>query len=243
MKVGWSMNYSYLDCLAALGVGGAHPGGLKLTKERLAQEKLDESIKILDAGCGTGQTSAYLAKEYDCDITALDQNKVMVEKANERFLSEKIEVKAVEGSIEELPFADNSFDLVLSESVMLFTDIAKSISECKRVLKPRGKLLAMEMVVKDNVDEEELVRLKDFYQEAHFHAEKKWKQTFKKAGFKTVHTEKPEVQFDPNDVDTVPEYSLSESVDPTYFEIMQAHEEMLKSYNNVLSFCVFRCTK
>lgn len=243
MKVGCFMNNSYLDCLAVLGVGGAHPGGLKLTKELLAQEKMNESTKILDAGCGTGQTSAYIAKKYGCDVTAVDQNKIMVEKANKRFSAEEISIKAIEGTMENLPFANDSFDFILSESVMLFTNITQSITELKRVLKPGGKLLAIEMVREKKMNDAELVTLKSFYENTHFHSEEEWKQNLNQAKFKVIQVDKPKVQFDPEDLDTVPEYSLSELVDPAYFEMMKAHEEMLELYKSKLSFCVFKCTK
>ncbi|WP_256241661.1 class I SAM-dependent methyltransferase [Bacillus sp. V3B] len=81
------MEYTYLDCLALLRVGGAHPGGLQLTKHILSREKIDETTKILDVGCGTGQTSAYIAEQYRCYVTSLDCNKIMLDKANQRFQS------------------------------------------------------------------------------------------------------------------------------------------------------------
>ena len=36
------MEITYLDCLALFGIGGAHPGGLQLTKEILSREKIKE---------------------------------------------------------------------------------------------------------------------------------------------------------------------------------------------------------
>ncbi|MFA1820193.1 class I SAM-dependent methyltransferase [Virgibacillus oceani] len=237
------MNYSYLDCLAMLGVGGAHPGGLKLTKELLAHEKLDVSTSVLDAGCGTGQTAAYIAKEYGCHVTALDNNEIMVEKANDRFLTEKLQIKAVEGSVEDLPFAEASFDIVLSESVMLFTDVARSIPEFKRVLKPNGKLLAIEMVMEKEMNDKELGVLKAFYEDAIFRSEGAWRQAFNHAGFQDVQVEKTEVRFDPEDVDSVPDFSLTELMDPAYFDIMKEHEEMIESYKNILGFRIFKCIK
>ncbi|PAV29194.1 hypothetical protein CIL05_12410 [Virgibacillus profundi] len=78
------MNNTYLDCLALFGVGGAHPGGLQLTKRILSQEDINEEKRVLDAGCGTGQTSAYIAETYPCHVTSLDYNKIMVDKARKR---------------------------------------------------------------------------------------------------------------------------------------------------------------
>ena len=37
--MGLNLKYTYLDCLAIFGVGGAHPGGLQLTKDTLIKGK------------------------------------------------------------------------------------------------------------------------------------------------------------------------------------------------------------
>ncbi|MED4475650.1 class I SAM-dependent methyltransferase [Oceanobacillus caeni] len=87
------MNNNYLDCLALFGVGGAHPGGLPLTKRILSKEEIDETKSILDAGCGTGQTSAYISKKYQCHVTSLDCNKMMLDKARKRYLSLQLPIK------------------------------------------------------------------------------------------------------------------------------------------------------
>ncbi|RXT03589.1 class I SAM-dependent methyltransferase [Ammoniphilus sp. CFH 90114] len=67
--------------LAWFGIGGAHPGGLALTKEVLQRIKIGPETNIIDIGCGTGQTAAYLKKTFQCKVSALDRNKVMLEKA------------------------------------------------------------------------------------------------------------------------------------------------------------------
>ena len=54
----------YLDFLSKFGVSGAHPGGIKLTKKIFENEKINKSSRILDVGCGTGQTADYLAARY-----------------------------------------------------------------------------------------------------------------------------------------------------------------------------------
>lgn len=75
----------YLEVLAELEVGGAHPGGLRLSKKILETLDIDEETKILDVGCGTGQTMAYIAERYGCKVTGIDVQEKMVEKANHRF--------------------------------------------------------------------------------------------------------------------------------------------------------------
>ena len=87
------MELNYLNCLALIGIGGVHPGGLQLTKEILSREKINEKTIILDVGCGTGQTSAYMAEKYKCKIIGLDNNEMMLEKAKKRFQSEIFQLK------------------------------------------------------------------------------------------------------------------------------------------------------
>ncbi|ASN07066.1 class I SAM-dependent methyltransferase [Virgibacillus necropolis] len=99
------------DKLSFLRVGGAHPGGLALTKAFLKNVKIDRNSKILDAGCGTGQSSAYLAKTYGCSVTALDRHPIMLQKARQRFCRENVTADVVQGDIGNIPLVDESFDL------------------------------------------------------------------------------------------------------------------------------------
>lgn len=96
--------FTYHDLLAYFGIGGAHPGGLALTKDMLSQEKIKARSKILDVGCGTGQTSAYIAKNYGCDVTALDCHPLMIEKAQQRFIKENLTINLCRGKYYEPPF-------------------------------------------------------------------------------------------------------------------------------------------
>lgn len=180
------LSYTYLDCLAAFGVGGAHPGGLQLTKSILARENIDQGTLILDVGCGTGQTSAYIAEKYRCSVTSLDSNNTMLEKAKQRFLSLNLAINVMHGSVESLPFSDGLFDFILSESVTAFTDVFLTILEFKRVLKPNGILLAIEMVLEDSLSEEELKTIVEFYGVSQILTELDWYNLFKKTGFKEI---------------------------------------------------------
>ena len=77
--------FTYMDLLSKLGIGGAHPGGIKATEIMLKGEPINQDTVILDAGCGTGQTSAYLYNNYHANMIALDAHPLMVQKAKERF--------------------------------------------------------------------------------------------------------------------------------------------------------------
>ncbi|MHB8126532.1 MAG: class I SAM-dependent methyltransferase [Desulfitobacteriaceae bacterium] len=235
------MNYTYLDCLASFGVGGAHPGGLQLTKNILSREYIDQEKSILDVGCGTGQTSAYIAEKYRCSVTSLDINNTMLKKAKQRFSSLHLPINAMYGNVENLPFIDGLFDFILSESVTTFTDVSLTIQEFKRVLKPNGVLLAIELVLEDSFSEEELKTIVDFYGVSQLLTKSEWYNLFQKAGFKQISVEKFKQQFDENNIDTVTDFSLSENIDDKLLEIFEKHEHLTKTYKDKLGFRIFRC--
>jgi len=233
------LNYTYLDCLASFGVGGAHPGGLQLTKNILSKEYIDQDKSILDVGCGTGQTSAYIAEKYRCSVTSLDNNNTMLEKAKQRFSSLNLSINVMYGSVENLPFSDGLFDFILSESVTSFTDVSLTIQEFKRVLKPKGVLIAIEMVLEDSLSEEELKTIVDFYGVSQLLIESEWHNLFQKSGFKQIGVEKFKQQFGENDITT--DFLLSENIDDKLLEILEKHEQLTTTFKDKLGFRIFRC--
>ncbi len=239
--MGLNLNYTYLDCLAIFGVGGAHPGGLQLTKELLSREKIDETKSILDAGCGTGQTSAYMAEQYRCNVTSLDCNKIMLDKAKQRFSSLHLPIEVKQGSTENLPFDEGVFDIILSESVISFTDVSLTIPEFKRVLKPNGVLLAIEMVLEKSLSEEELKPIVNFYGVSQLLTENEWYNFFERASFKQISVEKFKLQVDENDVQNATDFSLSENIDDKFSEILEKHMHFTTVYKDILGFRLFRC--
>lgn len=69
----------YLEMLSLFGVAGAHPGGLAFQKRSCKGCALPDQ-PILDAGCGTGQTAAYLGHLL-YPVTVVDKDPIMLEKA------------------------------------------------------------------------------------------------------------------------------------------------------------------
>lgn len=239
--MGLKLNYTYLDCLAKFGVGGAHPGGLQLSKELLSRENIDETTSILDAGCGTGQTSAYIAEQYRCHVTSLDYNELMLDKARQRFSSLHLPIEVTHGSIENLPFNDHVFDMILSESVISFTDVSLTLPEFKRVLKPNGVLLAIEMILDKSLPEEELNPVVDFYGLSQLLTENEWYDSFQRAGFKKIDIEKYNIKFEENEVQNATDFSISEDIDDEFFEILNKHMHYTTVYRDILGFRLFRC--
>ena len=135
---------SYLDRLAEHGINSAHPGGMALTRALLAKEKITPDTTLLDAGCGTGQTAAYIGKRYGCKITAVDIHPGMLEKARQKLAELSLNYPVIRADVMDLPFPKSSFDMILSESVAIFTNIQRTLQEYFRVLTPGGLVLAIE---------------------------------------------------------------------------------------------------
>ena len=99
-------------------------------------ELLTEDIKgkkLLDAGCGTGWFSKGAA-ERGAQVTSMDLGENLLAE-----VKKKCDTERVVGSILEMPFPDNHFDIVVSSEVIEHTpEPEKAIKEIFRVLKPGG---------------------------------------------------------------------------------------------------------
>jgi arsenite methyltransferase len=118
-----------------------HPGGFKSTEQLVELCHINFDSLVLEIGSGVGKTSVYLAKKIGCKVIGLDLSEDMIKRASERIKNEKLEhlVEFVPGDAQNIPFEDNIFDAVISESVTSFPDDKlKALTEYVRVAKPGG---------------------------------------------------------------------------------------------------------
>jgi ubiquinone/menaquinone biosynthesis C-methylase UbiE len=111
----------------------------------LATKVAFKGLEVLEVGSGRGGGAAYLKKYLNPEkIIGLDIAVNAVRLANEYFGSEGIEF--VPGSAEQLPFADESFDIVINvESSHTYGSVPLFLSEVKRVLRKGGYLLCADI--------------------------------------------------------------------------------------------------
>lgn len=122
-----------------------HAGGRDLTRlgERLAAEK---AASVLDLGCGGGHAS-YVAAQHVSSVVAYDLSHEMLEvvraEAKKRGYTH---LTTTQGYAEKLPFADEQFDIVISRySAHHWHDVGSALREVKRVLKPQGRVIFMDV--------------------------------------------------------------------------------------------------
>ena len=97
--------------------------------------------RILETAAGTGVVTAALSKAHpDADIVATDLNQAMLDVAETRVSSRK--VAFLQADALELPFDDDSFDLVVCQfGLMFYPDKVKGNAEARRVLRDSGAYL------------------------------------------------------------------------------------------------------
>lgn len=102
---------------------------------------LKGTYAVLEIGCGTGVFTEQFAKLCK-NVTSIDLSPNMIVRAQQR----NPDVKFHRASAEQLPFADASFDAVVCvNSFSYIVNQQKALREFRRVLKPGGKLLLIDM--------------------------------------------------------------------------------------------------
>ena len=118
-----------------------------------ASEYMCDGKKVLDVGCGLGYAVSQYASRFDTiEVHGLDYSEKMVEGAyqlrDKNYPNLKNKTEFYHGSVAELPFEDNSYDVVTSSRcLMALLDWElqqKALKEIHRVLKPGGIYVMME---------------------------------------------------------------------------------------------------
>ncbi|MEH1783184.1 MAG: class I SAM-dependent methyltransferase [Nostoc sp.] len=132
----WSYRYQWLydgiSRLAALSVGGE----ARFRQLALQGLTIHSDTQILDLCCGSGQTTQFLAKTSQ-NVIGLDASPKSLQRARQNVP----EASYVEAFAQEMPFADNLFDLVhisVALHEMQPQQLQKIINEVYRVLKTGG---------------------------------------------------------------------------------------------------------
>jgi len=178
----------YHDLLARAGEGSAHPGGFEATKRLLRRIRLPEGARVLEVGCGTGRSACYLSR-LGCDVTAVDRNPLMLEKARRRALRTGSRVRFVYGDAADLPLPDASFDLVFVESVSVFVPGDSAFREYYRVLKPEGRLVDRELAFVRRTKPSRCRDLASYYGLRHFRTAREWGELARSCRFRRVNVQ------------------------------------------------------
>jgi arsenite methyltransferase len=181
---------SYLEAITALGYGNLHPGGFSHSIRVLSGIPISRNSLILDIGCGTGRTACYLSKTRGAHVFGLDKSQKMIEKAKIRNLQEGTEVNFVLGDALDMPFRDEIADIVLLESLLIFLPAEEALRECRRVLKPDGLIIDIEMVAGSSLPENAREQIKTVCGLPKILTLEEYTAQYENAGFKEVSVQR-----------------------------------------------------
>lgn len=130
----------FFDFAAEVGLT-KHIGGIEATQALINMCHISQGAYLLDVGCGVGATPCFIAKHCGCRVMGVDISAKMVQRSKERAkrerVTEKVDVRVADA--QDLPFEDNLFDAVITESVTAFPeDKQKAVHEYARVTRPGG---------------------------------------------------------------------------------------------------------
>jgi ubiquinone/menaquinone biosynthesis C-methylase UbiE len=139
----------YYDVLAWLLTLGRE----RAFRDRLVQlARLEPGDSVLDIGCGTGTLAIAAKRRVGATgiVEAIDASPEMIERATRKAARAGVDVVFRTGSVEALPFPDGHFDAILS--TLMLHHLPRPVreqcmSEVRRVLKPGGRVLAVDFAI------------------------------------------------------------------------------------------------
>lgn len=133
------------DIFAALPDSSMHPGGLRLTQRAVRLSGLVPGMHAADLGCGVGASTVMLAEKFGLTMVGVERADVLVKKAQRQSPG----VRFICADCSTLPFDTDSLDGIFMEcSLSLMDQPEETLRECARSLKPSGRLIISEVVLK-----------------------------------------------------------------------------------------------
>jgi len=116
----------------------------KFKRELIHQAKIEKGNRVLDLGCGTGTLTILIKQIHpEVEVFGLDGDKNVLQMARRKAAEARVELNLDLGMVFELPYADPSFQRVLSSLVIHHLTTAnkqRALQEAYRVLIPGGEL-------------------------------------------------------------------------------------------------------
>ena len=108
-------------------------------------KNLPSKPRVLDIGCGCGMQTLILAEELKTKILAIDNHRPVLDNLDRAAARKGLEIETRELSMIDMPFDEESFDLLWAEGAIFIIGLARGLKDFRAYLKPDGYLAFTEM--------------------------------------------------------------------------------------------------
>jgi tocopherol O-methyltransferase len=188
LKESKSLHYGYWDS----STKNFHQALLNINKVLSERVKIKKEDKVLDAGCGVGGSSLWLAKEKGCSVTGITLSDKQVNKASAMAKETGLDaqVKFEQKDFTSTGYPQNSFTVVWAiESVCHAADKSNFLKEAYRILNAGGRLVMADFFKVKNLkgeDESIIRRWAHGWAVPDFSTIEEFESQMKEAGFKNI---------------------------------------------------------
>ena len=161
----------------------------------------------------------------------------------------EIDVQFHQADVCALPFEDNQFDLIMAESVTVFTNTSKSLPEYYRVLDRGGVLLDRELLLDKPMPEAKLQELLEFFGIPNLMMREEWADSLLACGFKQEeileynHFNEQLKEEQTRHLDTFEQRDKGLLFDVALWETLFKHDRMILDNTDYLASALFRAVK
>jgi SAM-dependent methyltransferase len=127
-----------------------HTMGRYATSQLVDLAGITRESAVLDAGSGVGGTARYIASHCGCTVVAVDLTAEYCQTSHwlNRLVGLDDRISVRQADVTELPFADGTFDVAISQHVQMnVADKVRLYSEARRVLAPGGRLAIWDITI------------------------------------------------------------------------------------------------
>jgi SAM-dependent methyltransferase len=131
------------------------PGGEELYRQIGRLTELAADHEVIDAACGRGISSLFLAETFGCAGVGIDPDRVLVDQGEARARESGVHGRFTfeTAALDDLPFKDGTFDVAIGEiGLAAEADPARAVRELARVVKPHGCVVLVQLIWTGHVD-------------------------------------------------------------------------------------------
>jgi SAM-dependent methyltransferase len=170
-----------------------HPGGLAATDALARKCGVSRDTMLLDAGCGRGSSTVYLARRYGCRVVGVDLDQNLVFEAQRTSLTKGTAGRVAfrVADINALPFENGAFDGAIVQAVLIFAEKNALLRHLYEKIRPGGFIGVNELTWKKTPPEQVRVRVARILCSVAVNAEEHyaWADLLRSTGFAVDYSE------------------------------------------------------